>query len=113
MGRVPGQICVDGPNAKIREEVQRALTRVGITHTDLRQDADYESDRVKVSTIESAKGHEFSTVFITGLVDGVLPSSGIDKSEIPREAARLYVAMTRAREELTLTYSPTGMFTAS
>ena len=49
-GQTPGQVCIVGPNAKIREEVQRALTLRGISHTDLRQDADYESDHVKVST---------------------------------------------------------------
>lgn len=112
-GSVPGQICVIGPSNKSREEVQRALSQLGVAHTDLRQDADFESDRVKVSTIESAKGHEFGTVFITGLVEGVMPNAGLSENEIPREAARLYVAMTRARDSLTLSYSPTGAFTAS
>jgi superfamily I DNA/RNA helicase len=112
-GQTPGQICIVGPSTRIREEMQRALTRIGVSHTDLRQDADYESDYVKVSTIESAKGHEFSAVFIVGLVEGVLPMSGIAGNEIPREAARLYVAMTRARDKLTLTYSPTAPYTAS
>jgi len=112
-GQTPGQICIVGPNVRIREEVQRALTSRGVVHTDLRQDADYESDRVKVSTIESAKGHEFGSVFIMGLIEGVLPKAGCDESELPREAARLYVAMTRGRDALTLTYSPTGAYTAS
>jgi len=112
-GQTPGQICIVGPNTKIRDEVQRALTRIGIAYTDLRQDADYESDRVKVSTIESAKGHEFSAVFIAGLVEGVLPNGDVTEAEIPREAARLYVAMTRARDTLTLSYSPSGPYSAS
>ena len=42
-----------------------------------------------------------------------MPKAGIGESEIPREAARLYVAMTRARDNLTLTYSPMGTYTAS
>jgi superfamily I DNA/RNA helicase len=113
IGRTPGQICIVGPSVKTREEVQRALTHLGVAHTDLRQDADYESDRVKVSTIESAKGHEFGDVFIVGLIEGVLPNAGLTESEIPREASRLYVAMTRARDALTLSYSPTGAYTAS
>jgi superfamily I DNA/RNA helicase len=112
-GYTPGQICIVGPSVRTRDEVQRALTRMGIKHTDLRQDADYESGRVKVSTIESAKGHEFGTVFIMGIVEGVLPNSGVSEEEIPREAARLYVAMTRARETLTLTYSPSTPYPAS
>jgi superfamily I DNA/RNA helicase len=112
-GRTPGQICIVGPSFKTREEVKLALTRLGIEYTDLREDAYYESDRVKISTIESAKGHEFADVFIMGLVEGVLPRSGLDDGEVPREAARLYVAMTRARENLTITYSPWGAFTPS
>ena len=107
-----GSIIV-GPNKITREEVQQALTRIGVEYTDLRQDADYESDRVKVSTIESAKGHEFGAVFIMGLVEGVLPNAGLTEGEIPREAARLYVAMTRARDSLMITYSPWGDYPAS
>jgi superfamily I DNA/RNA helicase len=113
MGHTPGQICIVGPNKKTREEVQQALTSLSIEHTDLRQDADYESDRVKVSTIESAKGHEFGAVYIMGLVEGVLPNADLADSEIPREAARLYVAMTRARENLMITYSPRAGYPAS
>jgi superfamily I DNA/RNA helicase len=63
-------------------------------------------DRVKVSTIESAKGHEFGAVFIMGLVEGILPMADAVAEEISREAALLYVAMTRARENLTISYSP-------
>lgn len=106
MGQTPGQICIIGPSVKAREEVKQALDRQGVQSIELRQDVDYESDKVKVSTIESAKGHEFSSVYIMGLVEGSLPGIGVNIDDIPREAARLYVAMTRAREHLTLTYSP-------
>jgi superfamily I DNA/RNA helicase len=112
-GLTPGQLCIIGPGLKIREEVQNALLKSGIPHTDLRQDADYESDRVKVSTIESAKGHEFGSVFIVGLVEGIVPNLAAGDTDISREAARLYVAMTRARDTLTLSYSPTAGYSAS
>jgi superfamily I DNA/RNA helicase len=93
--------------------VHRALTLLGFAHTGLRQDADYEGDPVKASTIESAKGHEFGDAFIVSLVEGVLPNAGLTGGEIPREATRLYVAMTRARDTLMLTYSPAGTYTSS
>ena len=83
-----------------------ALKRRGVSTSELRNDVDYESDNVKVSTIESAKGHEFSAVYIMGLIEGVLPSLGVDSDTLPREASRLYVAMTRAREKLVMSYSP-------
>jgi superfamily I DNA/RNA helicase len=113
MGYTPGQICIVGPSARMRDEVQAALLRLGVHHAELRQDADFESENVKVSTIESAKGHEFRVVFIMGLVEGVLPNARVAADEIAREAARLYVAMTRARESLTITYSPRAGYPAS
>lgn len=113
MGQTPGQVCVIGPSVKVRDEVQRALLRLNVPHSDLRQDADYDSDRVKVSTIESAKGHEFASVFIMGLVENILPITGLTEDELPREAARFYVAMTRARDSLTISYSPSVDYPAS
>ncbi len=105
MGQTGGQICIVGPNEFLRGRVRNALASLGIAYADLKQDVDFESDRVKVSTIESAKGHEFGHVFIMGLVDGVLPAADAAPEEIAREAARLYVAMTRARDNLTISYS--------
>jgi len=105
MGQLPGQICVIGPSQRMRAEMEQALKLKGIATAELRHDVDYESDHVKISTIESAKGHEFSAVYIVGLVEGALPATGIEEDGLPREASRLYVAMTRARERLTLTYS--------
>lgn len=70
MGHTPGQICIVGPSVRMRDEVQGALLRLGVHHAELRQDADFESDNVKVSTIESAKGHEFRVVFIYGSCGG-------------------------------------------
>ena len=113
MGHPAGQICVVGPSVRTRDEVQQALSQRGVRFTDLRQNVDYEADVVKVSTIESAKGHEFAAVFIMGLVEGVLPVAGTPDAEIPRQAARFYVAMTRARERLTITYSPWSGYPAS
>lgn len=113
MGQTAGQICVIGPSTRTREEVKRAFEEARILSVELRQDVDYESDRVKISTIESAKGHEFASVFIMGLVEGVLPAMDVNAEGLPREAARLYVAMTRARESLTITYSPTTEHLAS
>lgn len=105
MGLSAGQICAIAPSQQIRGSIASALREKGVTTADLREDVDYESDNVKISTIESAKGHEFSFVCIMGLVDGLLPSADIDIDDLPREASRLYVAMTRAREKLVMTYS--------
>lgn len=113
MGQTAGQICIIAPQQRLRDEVRAALEAREIATAELRSDVDYESDNVKISTIESAKGHEFATVLIMGLVEGVLPHPNIQQHELSREASRLYVAMTRARESLYITYSPTANYPAS
>src|SRR5947199_5483698 len=68
------------------------------------QGADKEA--VNLSTVHQAKGLEFHTVFVIWLADGMLPSSrSIDTREALEEERRLfYVAITRAKDELYLTY---------
>lgn len=105
MGQIPGQICIIGPSSKVRDEITKALTSRRIPHIELRNDVDYEGDYVKISTIESAKGHEFSAVYIMGLVEGVLPLANLTDEDIAKDASRFYVGMTRAREKLIITYN--------
>lgn len=64
-----------------------------------------ESDAITLMTIHSSKGLEFPVVFICGLEEGILPHNNSLESEpaIEEERRLLYVAMTRARESLTLT----------
>ena len=64
-------------------------------------------DAVELSTIHAAKGCEWKTVFLTGLADGVLPSSR-DGADISEEKRLLYVGITRAKERLYLTYPRTS-----
>ena len=60
---------------------------------------------VTLLTCHSAKGLEFDHVFLAGLEEGLLPhaSSMDDADEIEEERRLCYVAMTRARQTLTLT----------
>jgi DNA helicase-2/ATP-dependent DNA helicase PcrA len=57
-------------------------------------------------TIHMAKGLEFDTVFIAGAAEGLLPHiRSIDKEDSLEEERRLmYVAMTRAREKLFISF---------
>ncbi|MFA5143470.1 MAG: ATP-dependent helicase [Candidatus Omnitrophota bacterium] len=63
-----------------------------------------------LSTIHSAKGLEWDTVFIVGMIDGVLPSSfSLDNEEEIEEESRLfYVGITRARNNLFLSLNHEG-----
>jgi DNA helicase-2/ATP-dependent DNA helicase PcrA len=65
-----------------------------------------EEDQIRLSTIHQAKGLEFDVVFIITLCDGLFPSARSSASlEGEEEERRLfYVALTRARDELYLSY---------
>lgn len=67
---------------------------------------DEDSDRVLLMTLHSAKGLEFSHVYLTGMEDGVFPSymtiTADDPDEIEEERRLAYVGITRAKEDLTL-----------
>ncbi len=64
-----------------------------------------EDKPVTLSTIHSAKGLEWNTVFVPHLLDGLLPSSNSlgDIEDLEEERRLFYVACTRAREKLYLT----------
>jgi DNA helicase-2/ATP-dependent DNA helicase PcrA len=65
-----------------------------------------EKEAVNLSSVHQAKGLEFHTVFVIWLTDGMFPSSrSLDTRDALEEERRLfYVAITRARDELYLTY---------
>ncbi len=61
-----------------------------------------DDEYVTLSTIHSAKGLEWSRVFVLSVVDGYIPSirSMHDPAQLDEERRLLYVAMTRAKDEL-------------
>jgi DNA helicase II / ATP-dependent DNA helicase PcrA len=63
-----------------------------------------DEDYLILSTIHSAKGQEWKSVFVLNAVDGCIPSDLAVKSsaEIEEERRLLYVAMTRAKDDLHL-----------
>ena len=67
---------------------------------------DRDDERLVLSTIHSAKGLEWSCVFVIWLVDGRFPSSLAfqDEDELEEERRLLYVAVTRAKRLLYLTF---------
>jgi DNA helicase II / ATP-dependent DNA helicase PcrA len=72
-----------------------------------------ETERVTLSTVHQAKGLEWRAVFIIWMTDGMFPSSRSSESleAIEEERRLFYVALTRAKDELYLTYPccwPTG-----
>ncbi len=70
-------------------------------------DVESEGNQVLLMTLHGAKGLEFPQVYLSGMEDGLFPSSmsilGDDPLEIEEERRLAYVGITRAKRELTLT----------
>jgi superfamily I DNA/RNA helicase len=90
-----------------------ALARLTLAEFDDEEDAEEERGGVTLMTMHSAKGLEFSDVFIVGLEEGVLPHArslvdeGTDRGyddPLAEERRLLYVGITRARQRLSLSY---------
>ncbi|KGM52753.1 ATP-dependent DNA helicase Rep [Lysobacter concretionis Ko07 = DSM 16239] len=63
-------------------------------------------NQVRLMSLHGAKGLEFRYVFIVGVEDGTLPhEASIDEGSIEEERRLLYVGITRAKEQLWLSYS--------
>jgi DNA helicase-2/ATP-dependent DNA helicase PcrA len=66
---------------------------------------DPNADAIKLTTIHQSKGLEFDVVFLIGLADGQFPGRrSIENGDIEEERRLFYVAVTRARNELYLSY---------
>ena len=106
----PRDICIVARNRRFRTLAVNALNAANIPaydfqNTDVRE-VPSNGNAVRISTLHGAKGHEFGTVFLVGVVDGVVPqASARDRESLAGEAALLYVAMTRARDLVYLSYS--------
>ena len=87
---------------------ERFLTELTLDPPDATSDQSgvplLDEDYLILSTIHSAKGQEWKSVFVLNVVDGCIPSDlGAGASqEIEEERRLLYVAMTRARDDLHL-----------
>ena len=72
------------------------------------QDA-IDSENISIMSIHAAKGLEFDHLFVIGLEEGFLPLVG-DGSDIEEERRLGYVAITRAKKELTLSFSSSRFY---
>ena len=69
-------------------------------------DRDDPGNAARLMTLHSAKGLEFRFVFLVGLEDGVLPHEGsLAEGRVEEERRLMYVGITRAKEQLALSYA--------
>ena len=75
--------------------------------TDADKDDPNANDAVKLMTIHAAKGLEFACVFTVGLEENLFPSSMsmYDRADLEEERRLFYVAVTRAKSRLWITYA--------
>ncbi len=75
-------------------------------------DKDQDADKVNVMTIHSAKGLEFDTVFLVGVEMRIFPSemARTNPKEMEEERRLFYVALTRAKKQVYISYAERRKF---
>ncbi|MFT7247624.1 MAG: DNA helicase-2/ATP-dependent DNA helicase PcrA [Arcticibacterium sp.] len=83
------------------------LQTVSLYSTADADDDDGDPDRVTMMTIHGSKGLEFSHVFVVGLEENLFPSQMMlnNRADLEEERRLFYVAITRAEQNLTLSYA--------
>jgi hypothetical protein len=112
-GLSPEDIGVFSPTNKRVEAFGAALTEAGVPWTALSESTDPGGGRVQLGTMHRAKGLEFKVVLVMDCGDSVIPNlftRRIDdapdrEAALAREQHLLYVAMTRARDELRVSWT--------
>lgn len=94
--------------------VPHALLADFLAHASLEagdHQADQGADAVQLMTVHSAKGLEFNAVFLSGLEEGLFPheNSTLERDGLEEERRLMYVAVTRARERLYLSFAQSRM----
>jgi DNA helicase-2/ATP-dependent DNA helicase PcrA len=99
----------DAETGEIMSPLAAFLTHASLEAGDNQAQAG--QDAIQLMTVHSAKGLEFDCVFITGLEEGLFPheNSISDLDGLEEERRLMYVAITRARKRLYLSFSQTRM----
>lgn len=81
-----------------------------LSNIDISEDED-STNKIALMTVHSAKGLEFPYVFVAGMEENLFPSGGmlISPPEVEEERRLFYVAMTRAKKTLSLSFAQTRL----
>ncbi len=88
------------------EEMQDFLAQIMLLNSETSdRHVEPDADAIKLTTVHQAKGLEYDVVFLIGLADGQFPGRrSIEAGDVEEERRLFYVAVTRARNELYLSY---------
>jgi DNA helicase-2/ATP-dependent DNA helicase PcrA len=102
-------VTPDAETGEIMSPLAAFLTHASLEAGDNQAEAG--QDAIQLMTIHAAKGLEFDAVFITGLEEGLFPHENAlsDADGVEEERRLMYVAITRARKRLYLTFSQTRL----
>ena len=102
-------LAPDAETGEIMSPLAAFLTHASLEAGD--NQAKTGQDAIQLMTVHSAKGLEFDAVFITGLEEGLFPheNSASDLDGLEEERRLMYVAITRARKRLYLSFSQSRM----
>ncbi len=102
-------LAPDAETGEIMSPLAAFLTHASLEAGDNQAQAG--QDAIQLMTVHSAKGLEFDCVFITGLEEGLFPheNSAADPDGLEEERRLMYVAITRARKRLYLSFAQTRM----
>jgi DNA helicase II / ATP-dependent DNA helicase PcrA len=105
----PPRFVPDAETGEIMSPLGAFLTHASLEAGDNQAQAG--QDAIQLMTIHSAKGLEFDCVFIAGLEEGLFPheNSATDLDGLEEERRLMYVAITRARKRLYLSFAQTRM----
>lgn len=82
-----------------------------VSDIDQMEDDEKKGNHITMMTLHSAKGLEFPVVFLAGLEEGIFPHNRalIEEDEMEEERRLAYVGITRAKQELYITYAAARM----
>ncbi|MFO1327996.1 MAG: 3'-5' exonuclease [Rubrivivax sp.] len=102
-------VVPDAETGEIQSPLAAFLTHASLEAGDNQAQAG--QDAIQLMTVHAAKGLEFDAVFITGVEEGLFPheNSLSDADGLEEERRLMYVAITRARQRLYLSFSQTRL----
>ncbi|MEI7566658.1 MAG: ATP-dependent helicase, partial [Opitutaceae bacterium] len=88
------------------EEMQDLLAQIVLLNGETSdKHVDANEDAIKLTTVHQAKGLEYDVVFLIGAADGQFPGRrSIESGDVEEERRLFYVAVTRAKNELYISY---------